>query len=670
MTPEARRELLQALRPRYHASRSRSKKRILKELIAATGYHEKYALRLLNGPAVKEQAGPRHRHRVSLYNEAAKKVLVEVWEVLDRACSKIVKAAMPRTLDALEHHQHLTLDGVVRDRLLEMSASTIDRLLRSIRNADTTKKRRRRAVPEIRRRIPVRTFGDWKDPPPGSMEMDLVAHCGGDNRGSYIHSLVLTDIGSGWTECAPLLVRDSGLVVHALERIYPGLPFVLSGLDVDNGGEFINETLMEFCIKHHIELTRSRPYRKNDQCWIEQKNGDVVRRHVGYERFEGIAVYRTLSRLYETIRLYQNFFQPSFKLAEKHRQGSQVTKRYLPPATPFERLLEAQNVPQSNKDQLRELAASLDPVKLMEDIHALRARLAMTVKGGEPDAPLPQQEPRRTVFSSSVPVAPFVAEVLTAPIVEAPRREVGLAADTAAVAAAPPPTPMRWPTGQAIPKPPAVHVQVLPGVRVLPFKPLPPGRPLAHGLEPAFAEQLQEKRRESARQHVVRRPDAFTLLWPQICRRLEGYPNLSAAELFDEVCVQNPGRFHAGQKACLRRRVVRWRKDARVRGITIGKLTYRSVKPHGRTRPDPFAAHWPEMVQCLQADPDQTPIELLETFMARYPGVYQMKQLRTLQRRVKIWRQDELKRLINVAHEENSIVRPEADGSSGLDRTA
>lgn len=143
LTPEARRELLQVLRPRYQASRSRTKKQILKELIAATGYHEKYALRLLNGPPVKAQEGPRYRRRTPLYDEAVKKVLVEVWEVLDRSCSKILKAAMPRTLDSLEHHQHLTLDGIVRTQLLDMSASTIDRQLRSIRNADATKKRRR-----------------------------------------------------------------------------------------------------------------------------------------------------------------------------------------------------------------------------------------------------------------------------------------------------------------------------------------------------------------------------------------------------------------------------------------------------------------------------------------------------------------------------------------------
>jgi transposase InsO family protein len=179
-----------------------------------------------------------------------------------------------------------------------MSAATIDRFLRAPRQ--TGRKKRRRVVPEIRRRVPVRTFADWHEPPPGSMEMDLVAHCGESTRGSYIHSLVLTDIASGWTESAPLVVRERTLLVETLDRIRLGLPFPLRALDVDNGSEFINETMIEYCLRHGIELTRSRPYRKNDQAWIEQKNGAVVRRLLGYRRFEGIGAAQVLARLYGT----------------------------------------------------------------------------------------------------------------------------------------------------------------------------------------------------------------------------------------------------------------------------------------------------------------------------------------------------------------------------------
>src|SRR3984893_6948251 len=177
------------------------------------------------------------------------------------------------------------------------------------------------------------------------MEMDLVAHCGDMNRGSYVHSLVLTDIASGWTEWTPLVVRESILLVEALERVRHGLPFPLRALDVDNGSEFVNETMIQYCLRNGIELTRSQPYRKNDQAWIEHKDGAIVRKLLGYRRFEGIAAAQVLPGPYGGSRLFVNCCQPSFKLSEKHRQGAQVTKRYHPPQTPCERLLLSETVP-------------------------------------------------------------------------------------------------------------------------------------------------------------------------------------------------------------------------------------------------------------------------------------------------------------------------------------
>src|SRR5260370_2026092 len=178
--------------------------------------------------------------------------------------------------------------------------------------------RARNAEAEASRRVPVRTFADWSEPPPGSMEMDLVAHCGDVNRGSYVNSLVLTDIASGWTEAAPLVVRESGLVVETLERIRQGLPFAPRALDVDNGSEFVNESLIHYCLSHGIELTRSRPYLKNEQAWIEQKNAAVVPKPLGTRPVQGIAAARAITRLYAASRLFVNFFQPSLKLAQKH----------------------------------------------------------------------------------------------------------------------------------------------------------------------------------------------------------------------------------------------------------------------------------------------------------------------------------------------------------------
>jgi hypothetical protein len=259
MTYAMRVQLANAVRARYRAAAGKAKRRILEEFVAATGYHEQSAIRVLNSfPAAK----PRQiRQRPSLYDEAARGALIVLWEASDRVCGKRLKALLPILLPALERNGHLKLDTEIRLKVLSMSAATIDRLLRMPRNA-THARKVPRVAPEPRRRIKMRTFADWNDPPPGSMEMDLVAHCGEVNRGSYVHSLVLTDIASGWTEAAPIVVREGTLVVETLERIRVGLPFTLRALDVDNGSEFVNDRLIEYCLSHGIELTRSRPYRK------------------------------------------------------------------------------------------------------------------------------------------------------------------------------------------------------------------------------------------------------------------------------------------------------------------------------------------------------------------------------------------------------------------------
>jgi hypothetical protein len=190
--------------------------------------------------------------------------------------------------------------------------------------------------------------------------------------GSFASTLVLTDIASGWTECIALVVRESGLIVDGLRRLRVTLPFPLLGIDTDNGSEFINELLITFCAEHRIEFTRSRPYHKNDQAWIEQKNGSVVRRLVGYGRLEGVAAGEALSRLYSASRLFVNLFQPSFKLASKERIGSHVRKRYHAPETPCARLLASSSITESMKDRLRAVPGTLDPLRLLDEIRTVQ----------------------------------------------------------------------------------------------------------------------------------------------------------------------------------------------------------------------------------------------------------------------------------------------------------
>jgi hypothetical protein len=234
--------------------------------------------------------------------------------------------------------------------------------------------------------VPVRTFGDWNDPPPGFVEVDFVAHSGTSAAGSFVQTMVLTDIASGWTECVPVVVRSGELVIEALIAATRLFPFPLRGVDFDNDGAFMNEAVVDWCRAQGLEVTRSRAYRKNDQAWVEQKNGAIVRRLVGYGRLEGLAATRALGRLYAAARLHTNLYQPSFKLKEKKRIGARVIKRYHDPVPPLARVLAHAKVDADGKRRLRHLHAQADPVVLLAEMRAAQVELGERVdrRGTEP----------------------------------------------------------------------------------------------------------------------------------------------------------------------------------------------------------------------------------------------------------------------------------------------
>jgi len=378
VSTQTKEELVRVLRHRYCDSSKLEKTQILDEFIAVSGYHRKHAIRLLisktaNGNKVSNPRGVRPSRRI--YNEAVKEALIITWEAADRICGKRLRAVLPDLVNAMERHGHLNLDPEVRRQLLKASASTIDRLLSPIRNPSQSRRKRRRAK-KISKKIPVRTFADWDDPNPGYLEIDFVVHCGGLMNGSFIHTLVATDVSSGWTEFIPLLAREQSLVVEGLEAIFQQIPFPVLGIDSDNDSAFINDTLLTFCQKYHIEFTRSRAYHKNDQAWIEQKNGAVIRRMVGHERFSGIVAGQALAHLYQAARIYVNFFQPSFKLRKKTRDGARVKRTYYPPATPCDRLLKHEGISDQIKEKLRLERKELDPVELLHRIREGQSALA------------------------------------------------------------------------------------------------------------------------------------------------------------------------------------------------------------------------------------------------------------------------------------------------------
>ncbi len=369
-----RQELLDALRKRYKSASRKTKIKIIDEFEELSGFHRKHVIRLMNEKEDGQISSPIKSKRI--YDEAVKEALTILWETSDRMCGKRLQAILPVLIESMERHGHLALDETVRKKLFDISPSTIDRILSPVRTKSKEKQRKKRKQRDAAKKIAIRTFADWNSPPPGFFEMDFVAHHGGSMAGSFVHTLVLTDIATTWTVCIPLLYREQTLVRKALDILQMEMPMPLLGIDTDNDGAFINETLINYCSDNGIEFTRSRPYRKNDQAWIEQKNGSVVRRLVGHARFQGMHAAQTLAKLYRAGLQHVNFFEPSFKLISKRREGSKTIKKYDSPTTPCDRLLVRPEIKDEDKEQLKKIRLELDPLRLIQDIRIAQAHLA------------------------------------------------------------------------------------------------------------------------------------------------------------------------------------------------------------------------------------------------------------------------------------------------------
>lgn len=373
MSQRSKRELLQTIRPRYLKANKAGKQSILDEFVAATGYHRKYAIRLLkHGPGPKRQ---RKKGRRKVYQGEVVQALIQVWEICGRICSKRLHPFLPEIVTVLERHDEMHLKSEVKALLLQMSRSTIDRCLQPERFEHRRRLSTTKPGSLLKKAIPVRTYADWDDAQPGFVEMDLVAHCGETTAGQYLNTLTVVDICTGWTECLAVYQKTQQAVFAAILALRQRLPFPLLGLDSDNGGEFINDILYRYCQTEQITFTRSRPYKKNDQAYVEQKNWSVVRHLIGYDRFETPAELAILQAIYQDLRLYVNFFQPVLKLLAKVRVDGRTVKRYDPATTPFRRVLASKEVSLQVKAKLTALYVQLNPVSLRHQIDHNVARL-------------------------------------------------------------------------------------------------------------------------------------------------------------------------------------------------------------------------------------------------------------------------------------------------------
>lgn len=379
MSHRSRQELLEAVRARYAQAKRREKTVILDELVANSGYHRKYAITLLRHP--REAPLRRKRRGKRRYTLQVQAALISVWRASNCICGKRLVPCMEMFVSALERHGELALDADTRRLLLHMSAATADRLLHHERQNKGRGLGTTKPGTLLKKSIPIRTFADWDDKRPGFFEADLVAHCGDSTGGDFVHTLMLVDVATGWTDFEPLAHKSQKAVTAAIDRIRKRLPYPMLGLDSDNGAEFINGTLTRYCALHHITFTRSRPYKKNDQPYVEQKNWSVVRQMVGYERYEGPRAARQMQTLYDQLRTYVNYFQPLMKMTNKKRIGSRLYKQYDTARTPYQRVLDVPEASAESKAALQRQFLSLNPAAQLRHIHQLQEQLWRLAKG-------------------------------------------------------------------------------------------------------------------------------------------------------------------------------------------------------------------------------------------------------------------------------------------------
>jgi len=407
MSLKSRRELCVAVAIRYRQSPKSAKSPILDEFVESTGYSRKHAIALLSGGnPVAGNLRPgaiRKRTRRRKYGPDVEQPLVHIWGVSGRLCPKRLIPFLPKFIDSLERFGELALCPGVKDKLLSMSISTAERLLCSAR------RRLERGISTtspgllLRYQIPIRTFEDWNDAEPGFMEVDLVALCGGLAIGDYLYILTMTDICTGWTECIAIPNRGQIAVVAGIEQVRRRLPFKLRGIDSDNGAEFINHMLNDYCDARKIKFTRGRPYKKNDQCHVEQKNSAVVRALVGYARYEGLEAAARLNKLFAVHRLAVNYFEPSMKLISKDRVGSRVKKTYDQAKTPLDRLIEFGITNDQYKKKLEAHFLRINPAKLRREIADLEMGLRRFAVGQQLAPPVANAVKRNVTIEQGDP---------------------------------------------------------------------------------------------------------------------------------------------------------------------------------------------------------------------------------------------------------------------------
>lgn len=377
MTSGAIHELADELRSRYLRSDRKGRILILDEFCGIAHYHRKAAIRLMNRRPALEQASKKGRGRPRVYGGGELlSALLLLWEASGFVCAKYMPAALPVLISKEEQVGKLLLTSDLRSKLLQMSAATVDRLLKPHRS-------RRLGQPhvsvrnpsDLSHRIAAHTFADLRKLPVGHVEVDLVLHCGMTTLGFSLTTLVAVDTLSSWTECMPVWGKGKERVAGSVARLKRQLPFPLLGIHSDNGSEFINDTLYNYCRQNSVLFTHSRPYHKNDQPRVEQRNNSLVRHIVGYQRYTTRQAFQQLELVYRLACVHANFFRPTSKLLSRERVGSRIIKLYDTPLSPYQRLLASGQLTQAEREQLYQQYERLDPLSIQQELGLAVAKL-------------------------------------------------------------------------------------------------------------------------------------------------------------------------------------------------------------------------------------------------------------------------------------------------------
>lgn len=376
----SREQYLEQVREEYRQAGKKQKTRLLNEARKRTRLHRKVLIRKLAHPA--PPAG--RRKRTATYDCQVVSALIRIWEIFDYPCGQRLEPLLGEEVERLRRLGELNCSAAVAEKLGQVSAKTIDRLLHRERQVRHLARHRNPPVhPLLYQKIPVKTAGDWDRQQIGNVQLDYVVHCGRSAGGEYIHTLSAAEIGSGWWEGEAIAGRSQTATRDGLDQIRQRLPFRIREIHPDNDSGMINDLLWRYCQQARIAMSRSRPYQKNDNAWVEQRNWTHIRKVVGYRRYDNTTQLRLLNELYRNLATYKNFCQPSMKLKEKTRIGGKMQRVYDEPRTPYQRLLESKQLDRKTCARLRQQYEAINPAELRRQIEQLRSQLLETAEGSD-----------------------------------------------------------------------------------------------------------------------------------------------------------------------------------------------------------------------------------------------------------------------------------------------